>query len=292
MISQDGTAYRSVWTHMISTPFRQNYIDAGGIRTRYVQAGRPDAPALIMLHGTAGTWEGFCANIPAHAEHFNCYAFDMVGSGFSGKPDVDYEIPVYVEHVCNFMKAVGLKKASFIGVSLGAWVASKLAIDHPELADKIVLLAASGLLANKGTMGDIRARRGKAVDDPSWDNIKAIFTSLIHDERNRIPDIIAVRQVTYRQPEMKRTMEHVLCLQNPDIRPRNLIPEDDWKKITSPALVIAAPDDKEDFYQTALRVSKLMPNARMIEKKGVAHWAHFEEPAFFNQVSLDFLRGA
>jgi pimeloyl-ACP methyl ester carboxylesterase len=290
MTSQDGTAHRSVWTHMIRTPFRQDYIDAGGVRTRYVQAGPADAPALIMLHGTAGTWEGFCANVPAHAEHFNCYAIDMVGSGFSSKPDVDYEIPVYVEHVRNFMKAVGLKKASFIGVSLGAWIASKLAIDHPEMVDKLVLLAASGLFANKSAMGDIRARRGKAVEDPSWENIKAIFTSLILDERNRIADIVAVRQASYRQPEMKRAMEHVLCLQDPDIRPRNLIPEEDWKKITAPALVIAAPDDKDVFYQTALQVSKLMPNAQMIEKKGVAHWAHFEEPEFFNRVSIEFLR--
>lgn len=289
MTSQDGIAHRSVWTHMIRTPFRQDYIDAGGVRTRYVQAGPADAPALIMLHGTAGTWECFCANIPAHAEHFNCYAIDMVGSGFSGKPDVDYEIPVYVEHVRNFMKAVGLRKASFIGVSLGAWIASKLAIDHPEMVDKLVLLAASGLLANKSTMGDIRARRGKAVEDPNWENIKAIFTSLILDERNRIDDIVAVRQTSYQQPEMKRAMEHVLCLQDPDIRPRNLIPEEDWTKITAPALVIAAPDDKDVFYQTALQVSKLMPNAQMIEKKGVAHWVQFEEPEFFNRVSIEFL---
>lgn len=43
------------------------------------------------------------------------------------------------------------------------------------------------------------------------------------------------------------------------------------------------------FYQTALKAGKLMPNAKLIEKKGVKHWAHFEEPDFFNKVSLDFL---
>lgn len=292
MTSHEAPVYRSVWTHMLRTPFRQDYVDAGGVRTRYVQAGPADAPALIMLHGTSGTWEGFCANIPAHAEHFNCYAIDMVGSGFTSKPDIDYEIPIYVEHVRNFMKAVGLKKASFIGVSLGAWVASRLALDYPDLVEKLTLLAASGLILNKDTMDAIRNRRSKAADDPSWDNIKAIFTSLIYEEHNRIPDLIAVRQATYRQPEMKRAMEHVLCLQDPDIRPRNLIPEEDWKKIKAPTLVIAAPDDKDDFYQTALRVSKLIPNARLIEKKGVKHWVQFEEPEFFNQVSLDFLRSA
>ena len=290
MSAQDGSAYRSVWSHMMRTPFHQDFLDVNGIRTRYVQAGPQDAPAVVMLHGTSGTWETFCANIPVLSQHFNCYAIDMVGSGFTGKPDVDYEIPVYVAHVRDFMKAVGLTHASFIGVSLGAWIACKLALDNPELVDKLVLLAASGMFADKTTMGDIRNRRGKAVDNPNWENISTIFVSLIYEERNRIPDIIAVRQATYQLPEMKRAMEHVLCLQDPEIRPRNLIPEQDWKRIAAPTLIIAAPDDKDTFYQTALKAGKLIPNAKVVEKKGVKHWAHFEEPEFFNNVSLDFLR--
>lgn len=290
-MSATDVPYRSIWAHMMQTPFRQDYIEAGGVRTRFVQAGPKDAPVVIMLHGTAGTWECFSANIPRLAKHFNCYAIDMVGSGFSGKPDVDFEIPVYVKHVRDFMAAVGVSRASFIGVSLGAWIAARFAIDHPEAVDKIVMVAASGLIMNKETMGDIKGRRTKAVDDPSWDNIKAIFTSLIYEERNRIPDLIAVRQASYKQPEMKRAMDHILCLQNPDIRPRNLIPEELWKTIKAKALIIGAPDDKDDFYQTAIRASKLIPNATLIEKKGVKHWVQFEEPDFFNDACEPFLKG-
>lgn len=289
-MSATDIPYRSIWAHMMQTPFRQDYIDAGGVRTRYLQAGPKDAPAVIMLHGTAGTWECFCANIPRLALSFNCYAIDMVGSGFSGKPDIDYEIPVYVKHVRDFMAAVGISRASFIGVSLGAWISARLAIDHPEAVDRIVLVAASGLIMNKDTMGEIKGRRTKAVDDPSWDNIKAIFTSLIYDEHNRIPDLIAVRQASYKQSGMKQAMDHILCLQNPDIRPRNLIAEELWKTIKTPALIIAAPDDKDDFYQTAVRASKLIPNARIVEKKGVKHWVQFEDPDFFNDACESFLK--
>jgi 2-hydroxy-6-oxonona-2,4-dienedioate hydrolase len=39
-----------------------------------------------MLHGNAGSLENFAANIAAHAEHFNCIAFDMIGSGMTAKP--------------------------------------------------------------------------------------------------------------------------------------------------------------------------------------------------------------
>lgn len=285
-----GDAYRSIWAHLMTMPFRQDWVDVGGIRTRFVQAGSPDCEAVVMLHGTAGTWECFAANLGAHAQHFNCYALDMVGSGFSSKPDKDYEIPVYVDHVLSFMKAVGLKRASIIGVSLGAWVACRLAVDHPEVVDKLVLLSSSGMLANAQTMGSIRSARTKAVDDPAWPTIKSIFTTLIYDERNRIDDLVAVRQATYRQPEMKRAMEHILCLQDPVIRQRNLIAEPDWRKISAPLLVIAAPDDREEYYQTAMRIREIVPDARVVEMKQVKHWGQFEKPDEFNKVSIEFLR--
>ena len=284
--------HRSIWRHLMATPLRQDYVDVAGIRTRYVQAGSPDKPALIMLHGTAGTWECFAANLAAHAQHFNCYAFDMVGIGFSDKPDIDYEIPVYVEHVRNFMAAVGLKRASIIGVSLGAWIACRFAIDHPEKVDKLTLLASSGMLANAQTMGSIRSARTNAVDNPTWETIRGIFTTLIYDERNRIPDLVAIRQATYRQPEMKTAMRHILCLQDPEIRARNLIPEEDWKRLAAPTLVFAAPDDREEYYKTAYRIRDLAKDARVIEIKEVKHWGQFEKPDDFNRNNLEFLLGA
>lgn len=281
--------YRSIWRHLMTVPFRQNYIDVAGVRTRYVQAGSPDKPAVLMLHGTAGTWECFAANLGAHAEHFNCYAFDMIGSGFSDKPDIDYEIPVYAQHVRNFMNAVGLERATIIGVSLGAWVACRFAIDHPEMVDRLTLLASSGMLANATTMGSIRSVRTKAVEDPTWETIKGIFTPLIYDERNRIADLVAIRQATYRLPEMKKAMGHILCLQDPEIRPRNLISEDDWRKLAAPTLVFAAPDDREEYYKTAMRIRELAQNARVVEVKEVKHWGQFEKPEFFNRKNLEFL---
>jgi pimeloyl-ACP methyl ester carboxylesterase len=281
--------YRSIWRHLMTVPFRQDYIDVAGIRTRYVQAGSPDKPAVLMLHGTAGTWECFAANLGAHAEHFNCYAFDMIGSGFSDKPDIDYEIPVYAQHVRYFMTALGIKRATIFGVSLGAWVACRFAIDHPEMVDKLTLLASSGMLANATTMGSIRSVRTKAVEDPTWETIKGIFTPLIYDERNRIPDLVAIRQATYRLPEMKKAMGHILCLQDPEIRPRNLIPEEDWRKLSAPTLVFAAPDDREEYYKTAMRIRELAQNARVVEVKEVKHWGQFEKPEFFNRKNLEFL---
>lgn len=285
------TDHRSVWTHLLRTPFTQGFVDAGGIRTRYVQAGDRNAPAVVMIPGTASSWESFCANIDAHAQHFNVLALDLVGSGFSDKPDRDYEIPVYVTHVLAFMDAMGVRKASLIGVSLGAWIASRIAVDHPDRVGKLVLLAASGMISHTQTMGRIRGTRTKAVDDPSWPNVQSVFEPLIYRPEDRIDDIIAVRQAAYRQPEMRRAMEHILCLQNPEIRARNLIAEDEWRGIQAPALIVVAPDDSEMFFQTATRAAQLMPKAQTLEIRRVKHWPHFERPDLFNPASIAFLRG-
>jgi 2-hydroxy-6-oxonona-2,4-dienedioate hydrolase len=291
-VSQVNAAdHRSVWTHMMTVPFRQDYVDVAGVRTRYVQAGPADAPALLMLHGTAGSWEGFCANIGEHAGHFNCLAIDMVGCGFSGRPDYDYEVSVYVEHARNFLRAVGVERASVMGASLGAWVAARFALSYPEATDKLVLLSAAGLFANASNMTRIRNVRSKAVEDPSWSNIKPIFDHLLHKEESRIPDIIAVRQAVYRQPGMLKTMEHILCLQDPDIRPRNLITEDEWRQIAAPTLVIGSLADKDEYLETAKRVSTLIPNARYVPMEAVGHWPQFEDPETFNPLSVAFLRG-
>jgi pimeloyl-ACP methyl ester carboxylesterase len=291
-MSDAAEAQRSIWRHLMTTPFRQDWVDIDGISTRYVQAGKADAPAIVMLHGTAGTWECFAANLGAHAQHYNCYALDMVGSGFSSKPDMQYEIPVYAEHVRKFMAKMGLKSASLIGVSLGAWVACRIAVDHPEIVDKLTLVASSGMFANATTMGSIRGVRTKAVDDPSWETIKSVFVPLIYDEHNRIPDLVAVRQATYRLPEMKTAMHNILCLQDPEIRQRNLLKEGEWRSITAPTLVIAAPDDREEYYNTAMRMRELAKDVRVVEVREVKHWGQFEKPDLFNKLNLAFMSGA
>ena len=282
--------HRSIWTSLLTVPFEQGWVDAGGISTRYARAGSPHAPAVILLHGTAGSWEGFAANLGPLSRHFQCHAIDMVGCGFSDKPDRDYQIADYVQHVHDFMDAMGLEQASLIGCSLGSWVAARHAITYPDRTDKLVLLSAAGLFANASNMDRIRSRRTAAVENPIWDNIKPIFDHLIHEEHNRIDDIIAVRQRVYQLPDMVRTMQHVLCLQDPEIRQRNLLSEDDWRSIAAPTLVVGSLADKDEYLETARRVSRLIPNARYEEMERVGHWPHFEDPERFNPLCIDFLR--
>jgi pimeloyl-ACP methyl ester carboxylesterase/catechol 2,3-dioxygenase-like lactoylglutathione lyase family enzyme len=288
-LGEPDTPYRSIWTALREISFTQGRLDAGGVSTRFAEAGPKDAPALVMLHGTGGHWETFVSNIGPLSEHFRCVAFDMVGNGFSSKPDKDYEIPVYLDHVTAVMDELGIERASFLGVSLGSWVAARLALVAPERVDKLILLSPAGLIATASNMARIRAERTRAVEDPNWDSIKAMFNHLIADERNRIPDIVALRQAIYRLPETKDAIDHVLILQDADARARNLLSEEEWGAIQAPLMVVASGKDVNEYQNTARRVAALVEGAEVVEMPTTAHWPHFEDPEYFNEQALRFL---
>jgi 2-hydroxy-6-oxonona-2,4-dienedioate hydrolase len=284
-------AYRSIWTELLATPFRQGWVDADGIKTRFVQAGNESNPPLIMLHGTAGCLENFAANIAAHAEHFNCIALDMIGSGMTAKPDYDYETGHYVKHVADFFRAMDIKKASIIGLSLGARVASRFAIDHPENVERLILLSATAYFPARPIQTDIKNSRAAAAANPTWDSIWEIFKGLFHDEKEIWDDLIATRLSLYSRPDMKQAMSHILASLDPDVYNRNRIPDEHWRTLRAPTLVVAAVDHRDVFLDTARAIAKLIPNITVFEMKNCSHWPQMEDPDTFNKRSLSFLLG-
>jgi pimeloyl-ACP methyl ester carboxylesterase len=288
-VSVAGDDRPSIWSSLREVEFRQAFIDAGGVRTRYAEAGPSNAAAVVMLHGTGAHWETFARNLGPYSRHFRAVAFDMVGNGFSDRPDRDYEISDYVEHTLAVMDALDIERAHLLGTSLGSWVAAALALRHPDRVTKLVLMSVAGLVASEENMQRIVATRMKAVEDPNWDSIKAMFDHLIADERNRLPDLVSLRQAIYRQPGMVDTMRHTLALQDMETRNRNLLTENEWRSIAHPTLTIASGQDVSEYSNTSRVVAGLMPNARVVEMPDVKHWPHFEDADRFNDVSLEFL---
>ena len=283
--------YRSVWSHLMHTPFRQGWVDVDGINTRFLQAGREDRPAVLFVHGTGGNLECFAANLGAHAEHFNCYAIDLLGHGLSSKPHKDYQIADYIAQILGFMRVMRLDKVSIVGVSMGSWIGARFAVSHRERMHKLTMMAPAGLVADRATMQAIKTSRSGAAGNPTWESVQAVLSSVIFDKKNVVPDLIAARLAIYRQPEMKEAMARILALQDYDIRVRNLISAEEWRGIGTPTLVIASSDDTDVFVKSAYDVAKLIPTSRLVEMKAVAHWPQWEDHQTFNRVNVDFLLG-
>ena len=97
----------SIWRHLFKTPHRLGYVEVAGVQTRYLEAGPSDAPALLLLHGTAGSLENFCANYADYAQHFRVIGIDMLGCGWTDKPDFDYLIKARISEMASYRKLLG-----------------------------------------------------------------------------------------------------------------------------------------------------------------------------------------
>ena len=106
MSEQHISTCHSVWSDLAGVAFSQGYLDAGGIRTRYIASGDPTKPLVLALHGVGGYAEAYSRNFGPHGAHFWFVAIDMLGHGWTDKPAIDYQVSDYAGHVLAVLKAL------------------------------------------------------------------------------------------------------------------------------------------------------------------------------------------
>ncbi len=281
--------HESVWSDLQGVPFVQGYLDAGGVRTRYLHAGDESKPPLILLHGSGGHAEAYVRNLEAHAEHFSTWSIDMLGHGYTDKPGHPLEIRHYIDHLLAFMDAVRVKRAHLSGESLGGWVVSRVAADHPEKVDRLVLNTAGGSQADLEVMKRIITLSMAAAENPTWETVQARITWLMADKSKGYDDLVASRQRVYRQPGFVSAMRDIMALQEPEIRARNLLGAGDYGSITAPTLVLWTSDDPTADVTEGRRIASMIPGARFEVMPGCGHWPQYEDTKTFDRLHIDFL---
>ena len=124
---------------------RSAHVQAGPYRLRYLEAGSGEPLVLVHGLGSSATLEWGRLLAPL-GRRFHVYAPDLPGFGESERPAAaDYSIPMQVEAVRAFMQAKGIGRARLAGVSMGGWIVARLAGDHPEMVERLVLVDAAGM---------------------------------------------------------------------------------------------------------------------------------------------------
>jgi 2-hydroxy-6-oxonona-2,4-dienedioate hydrolase len=277
------------WTDLLGVPFELAQVDAGGVSTRALQAG--NGQDVIFLHGTSGHLEAFTRNIKAHVEAgFRCHAIDLLGHGFTSKPDGNYEIPRYVDHVLAYMDAVGAPQASIVGESIGGWIAARLASDHSEKVASLILVAPGGTKANPAVMERLKTSTWEAVESDDPRLTRKRLELLMYDPVNVTDELVEVRHRIYRQPEFKAHLDGLLCLQEMEIRQRNLLTVEQMGKIKAPTLIVWGHENPFGDVPEAKAMNEAIPGSQLILFERCGHWPQHEHASRFNSISTRFLK--
>jgi len=286
----DG-GFRSIWSDLQGVSFSQGYVNAAGVRTRYLHSGTPDKPGLLFLHGTGGHAEAYVRNLGPHGEHFNTYAIDLLGHGHTGKPDYDYEIPRYIDHLVGFLDAVGIDKVSLSGESLGGWIAGAFAVAHPDRVNRLVLNTAGAEKVSPPALEALRTSTLAAVEDPNWERVRTRLEWLMRRPDDVHDDLVACRQRIYRRPDMLAGIHHLLCLHTIEARRNSAVKSEEWAAITAPTLVLWTTHDPTSTVDVGEELAAAIPGAKFEVMDECGHWPQFEDAETFNRIHIDFLLG-
>lgn len=132
----------------------ERVVDIGDQRIVQLEAGRHDAPPLVVLHGFTGSKENWLPLMPQLTDRYRVIAPDLPGWGESSRqPSVDYGFAAQAERLAVWLKQLDLGPVRLIGHSMGGGIAAVLAARHPQLVSELVLMDAGGVLFRENAFG-------------------------------------------------------------------------------------------------------------------------------------------
>jgi len=279
-----------MWHDLLQAQPVHRWVEVQGIRTRVLEAGA-GAP-LVFVHGTGGHLEAYSRNLAELAHHFRVIAYDMVGHGYSDKPDRPYTTDYLAAHLVGLLDTLELSCAHISGESLGGWVAAWAAAHHPERVDRLILNTPGNILNKPEVMERVRDSSLAAVRNPTHEGVRARVEWLFHDPSFVTDELVEVRRQIYTQPGFERAMENIVALQDWKIRePFAWRPE--WcARIAAPTLLLWTDHDPTGGLDEADLLKQWIPDSRLVVIEGAGHWPQWEKPDEFNRLHIDFLKEA
>jgi pimeloyl-ACP methyl ester carboxylesterase len=276
------------------------WVELDGLRIRYLKGGEEGTPVLL-LHG--GGYDSASLSykhaVGPVSEHHRAFAPDWPGYGQSDKPEVEYTTEYYVGFLGHLMDALGLEKASLVGISMGGAISLGFALRSPHRVEKLVLVDSHGLGGEvPGGIASYVLVRLPLLNRLVWaaltrsrKMVERSLQTVFYDPGAVTEDLVDEVHQLAKTPRAGRAWR---SWQESEIRREGLRTNyvDRLPTLAVPTLILHGEEDKYVPVSWARRAHTLIEDSELQIFPRCGHWLTLERPEEFNRAVLEFLTTA
>lgn len=300
--------YESVLAQ-VTVPFESLYANTRFGRTHLIATGPKDAEPLFLLPGVAGCAPLWRRQFPSLGSAFRVYAVDIPGQpGRSDPNPPSFLNDDYIHWLRDVLDDLGLARAHFAGVSVGAWLSLRMGIEAPERVGKIVMLGPTGLSRARLPVRTwlSRVTKGLRSTDVLQDELTArnVSTAVTRSPGEafgtfdrQLARAMALCTKHYRVDRSlgiyDEASHRLRLLDGFRVLGKFFLAEPDryLRRLAVPGLVVFG--EHEVLYDPAAvcrKAERLMPGIRTAVVPGTGHAAIYDKPEVVDPMIMEFLR--
>ena len=271
------------------------WMDFGGARMRYLRAG--SGPAIILLHGLMGYSFSWRYVMPALAPLRTCYAPDMLGAGFSDRPEVDHSMRATGLRLLRFAEGLKLDSFDLLGTSRGGAVAMSAAAESmkrgkPHIRSLILVAPVNPYSEHGQWLAPFcGGRLGSGIARFVIERMPFLYPYIhgrLYGDRRHIPEGTLEG---YKAPlSIPGLFEHALSIVrtwSADLRElEELLPT----LSSIPTMLMWGSKDPAVYFSSMERLARYFPGAEKVVFQGVGHLPYEECAEEFNRALIKFLQ--
>ena len=269
-------------------------IEVNGERVAYLDVGQ--GRPVILIHGFGGSmWQWEHQQQPLSVE-FRLITPDLIGSGLSTKPEIEYRPEQMLEYFIGFMDALRIRQATLVGNSMGAGLAIGMALTYPDRVAQLVLV--DGLPANvRERLTSPSIKRALDTAAPSWlasfgnwlfggVMIESVLKEIVHDPALLTPAVIERSNRNRQRPGVIPPLMTV----------RGTLPlwESGFAKrigdIPHPTLILWGEEDQVFPLPAGEELHRSIKGSALVRIPNAGHIPQWERPDLANRAMIEFLR--
>jgi pimeloyl-ACP methyl ester carboxylesterase len=277
---------------------KDGWIEVEGLRIHCLMAGHADAPPVLLLHG--GGYDSarlsYKLSIEPISQHYRVFAPDWPGYGESDKPRVRYSTEYYVDLLGHLLDALGLEKASLVGISMGGAISLGFSLRWPQRVQKLVLVDSHGLGKEvPGRVASYVMVRLPLLNKLVWALLSRSRRMVRWSLQTTFYDPLAVTgslvDEAVRAAKRPGAGRAWRTWQRNEIECRGLHTNfvDRLHTLTVPTLILHGAEDRYVPVSWAQRAHALIRDSGLYVFPRCGHWLTLEKPAEFNRAVLEFL---